>query len=100
MKKLLMSLVLFFSVSLMSCTDSNGVSGSVFTSTYQFTTTVVTTCSPSLPGYPQTVTSTTTQSGLTETEANNVCVKMTSTTTSVASGYTMTVKMTTTKKKI
>lgn len=64
-----------------------------------FSTKMVTSVSPSTGGYPQTVTSQTTQCGLTEMEADEVVEKLTTTSRSTSNGYTVTIKTTVTKRK-
>ncbi len=61
---------------------------------YTFTTTIKVTCSPNLPGYPQTTTSVTTQNGITEAQAKEVAKQLTSTTKTTSGGYTITSTMT------
>lgn len=66
---------------------------------WKFTVKQTTSISPSMSGYPKTVTSTTTQCDLTEDEAEDAAKKLTSTTTTSANGYKITVKTTVTKTR-
>ena len=66
---------------------------------WKFSTKTVTSISPSVSGYPKTVTSETTQCGLTEAEADEVIEKLSTTAKSSSGGYTVTIKTTVTKKK-
>jgi hypothetical protein len=65
---------------------------------FQFTTTQVTSVSPALPGYPQTVSGSTSQCDITEKEAKDICGKGSSTSSSNSGGYVITVKTTMTYK--
>jgi hypothetical protein len=64
-----------------------------------FTTVQTTTVTPSTPGYPQKVNSTTEQCGITEDEAKDVCNKIKSTTQSSTGGVTVKITTTCTYKK-
>ena len=61
---------------------------------YTFTTTVIVSCSPSLPGYPQTTTAVTQQKGITADQAKKAAEALTTTSTANTGGYTVTSKMT------
>ena len=101
MKKILVFTIVSFFLFISSC-GSNDVINDENKQTFcwVFTTTTVTSISgASVPGYPQTTTSTTEQCGLTEKQADEVCKKMTSSSSSSTGGITATTKMTTTKKK-
>lgn len=64
------------------------------TSCYEFILTQVTYTSTYVHGFPQTVTSTTTSCGLTGEEAKQAAKDLTSTTTAISGGVTVTVKKT------
>lgn len=91
-------IILFFSIISISCSDSDlPVIGKA---NWLFTVKQVTSVSPSISGYPQTVISTSTGYGLTSKEADEICQKMTTTATSYSYGYTVTIKTTCTKSII
>lgn len=97
MKKLL--LIASF-VGFLLLTGCEGQQKSSETFCWDFNTTIVTSISgASVPGYPQTVRSKSTQCGLTEEQAEQVVKTLTTTTTSSVQGIKATIKTTCTKKK-
>jgi len=81
-----------------SCSGNDAINNAE--SCWVFTTVTVTSVSGmSVPGYPETTTTTTEQCGLTEKQADDVCKQFTSTSTSTSGGMKVTVKTTTTKRK-
>lgn len=106
MKKINLLVVLFVSILFIACSkdddndDTTGGGGSGKTYCWVFTIKQVTSISgTSIPGYPQTTTTTVEQCGLTETQAETVCKNGTTSTTSTIEGISVTVKTTTTKNK-
>ena len=69
------------------------------TACYTFKTTTVTSVNVALPGYPQTINTETTQCGLTESQAMQVCQKLSSSSTSTSDGITVNIKATCTYSK-
>lgn len=96
-----MKKILFISILLLSIS-------SVFTSCskdeddgqccWKFTILHTTSISPSMSGYPQTSTDSYWQCNLTAAQADDVIKELSSTTTTNANGYTITVKITVTKE--
>ncbi|MBK5721410.1 hypothetical protein JGH11_11045 [Dysgonomonas sp. Marseille-P4677] len=83
-----------------SCGNDDDDLGGGDTYCWEFRVTQVTSVvGTSVPGYPQTVTSTTSQCGLTEAQANEVVKGLTTESTSSASGITVKIKTTATKTK-
>lgn len=101
-----MKQLLFVSMLLLSiCSVFTSCSKDEDSDTYcwKFTLKQVITASPSVSGYPQTTTTSTTQCGLTEAQADEAVSKLTTTTTTTTtsgSGYKVTVKTTATKQKV
>lgn len=99
MKKLLFVSMLLLSVSsILFSSCSKDEDGDTYC--WKFTLKQVITASPAVSGYPQTTTTSTTQCGLTEAQADEVVSKLSTTTTTSGSGYKVTVKTTATKQKV
>jgi len=81
MKKLILCLFLFVSL---SCTDNTSFD-------WAFTLTQTTSMSPSVSGYPKTISSTTFQNGLTTKEADDVVNKLNTKSVTTTGGYTVTI---------
>jgi len=88
-------LSIFTMLLFISCNSSGDISLSG-KDDYTFVTTITTSCSPNIQGYPQVTKSVTYQSGITEAQAKTVATTLTSTTTATTGGYTITQKMVTT----
>jgi len=88
MKRAFITLVFLALVSLSCNKDGSGI----FTYCFTCTTTLTTTVSPSLSGYPQTTKSSTDECNITEKQARELESLMTKSTTTTSSGYTITVK--------
>lgn len=74
-------------------TGSTGGGGTT-TACYTFTIRIVTTISPSIPGYPQTTTSTVDECGLTPAGAEQRKAELTTTIVTTSGGYTVTATQT------
>lgn len=94
MKKVLLFTSLFILIVLTSCSKEDNERYCWKLSVKQTTS-----VSPAMSGYPKTVTSTSTQCDLTESEADEVVEKLTTTSTSSTNGYKITVKTTVTKTR-
>lgn len=90
MKKIITTLILIALISYSCGKDGSGI----LTACYTCTATLVTTVSPSLTGYPQTVKTTTEPCNLTPAGARDVESALTSTSTTTSAGYNITVKQT------
>lgn len=95
MKKLLLLLAVALLPIFSSCSKDDLTTKSSWT----FYLTQVTSISPSMKGYPQTINTTSTSSNLTEAEAEQVVKQLTTSSTSTTAGYTITIKTTVTKKR-
>ena len=89
-----MPLVIFLFISIQSCTKTETLKYC-----YVFTSKMVTSVSPSTPGYPQTINTTSEKCNLTEEEAQAEAKSMESTSTSTQQGISVTIKVTVTYKK-
>jgi len=89
MKKVLFIVVLPL-LMLFAC-DSDG---DLSKDSYTFTVKQVTTCSPSLTGYPQTVTTVIVKDNITAEQAKEVAAELNTTTQATTGGYTITVTIT------
>lgn len=94
MKKVLLFTSLFLILAFASCSKDDDEKYC-----WKFTVKQTTTVSPVISGYPKTITSTSTQCDLTESEADEVVKKLSTTTSSSSQGYTVTVKTTVTKTR-
>lgn len=92
MKKLLLLIAIIATITIVGCSKDDK-------DCYVFNTTQTTSASPSISGYPQTVTSTTEKCGLTADDALGVKKGIESTSTSTTGGYTITVRITCTYHK-
>jgi len=89
MKRIVLLAVMAMFV-LVSCSTNDDVT---LKDNYTFTTTLTTTCSPSISGYPQTTTSVTTQNGITAAQAKSAAESLTTTSTTTTGGYKITTTM-------
>lgn len=84
-------LLLSIALLMVACSSDDGPE----TNDYTFVSTLTTSISPSMAGYPQTVTSVTEQKGITEAQAKEVAAKMTYSSTATSGGYRVTTSMVT-----
>lgn len=95
MRKLLLFTSLLIVTLLSSCSKDENIEKFCWKFTIKQTTSI----SPSTSGYPQTITTTSTQCDLTESQAEEVVKKLTSKTTTSGGGYKITVTTKVTKQK-
>lgn len=93
------TILLFTTVLLLGFTSSCSDEISGTKKNWLFTITVVTTATPAMEGYPQTITQTVEQNGLTTAEADAVVKENTSTTTMTMGDVSLTMKSTCTKEE-